>query len=277
VKALVLLSGGQDSATCLFWAKHALADQAREPVELHTLSVYYGQRHATELEAARAISELAGAESHVEVDLGLLFTGSESAMLLGNDAEIRAEGGIPDAAMPQGLPTTYVPGRNLLFIAAAAARAGAIGADVVVTGVCQTDYSGYPDCRQTFVNALQAALDEAWPSTEVGGMPLRRSPRIVTPLMRLTKAETVTMMVGFACRENKGAWWATAPWRALGRSVTCYRGLRPGCGSCPACILRASGFADNGVDDPAQVGAFTASQGAEGRELVEALRDGIKV
>jgi 7-cyano-7-deazaguanine synthase len=249
VRALVLLSGGQDSTTCLFWAKHILADTVGEPVELHALSVYYGQRHVLELEAAHEIGRLAGVESHVEVDLGTLFTGSTSALIEASGGQLRGEGGLPDAAMPQGLPTSFVPGRNLLFLAAAVARAGAIGADVVVTGVCQTDYSGYPDCRATFVNALQAAVNEAWPS---GVEP----PKVVTPLMRLTKAETVSMMTSLATREAKesGAdvllWQDMPAWRALARSLTCYYGRRPGCGSCPACILRARGFADCGLDDP---------------------------
>lgn len=281
MKAIVLLSGGQDSTTCLFWAKHALVQQfgiaeriapgefRDRPVELHALSVYYGQRHMPELAAARCIGKLAGVESHVEVDLAGLFCGSESA-LIDHGADLRAEGGRPDAALPQGLPTSFVPGRNALFLAAAAARAGAIGADVIVTGVCQTDYSGYPDCRVSFVNALQAALDLAWPSNEDGES---TAPAIVTPLMRLTKAETVQMMVGFAHAEAKAdgheQWTSTPAWRALAQSMTCYHGRRPGCGSCPACILRARGFADCGIEDP-EVGRVLART-PEGRAVIDQL------
>lgn len=230
-KALVLLSGGQDSTTCLYWAKHQLA-----PVELHALTVQYGQRHATELDAARDIAIEAGCASHVNVLLSPLFVGSESA-LVGDAHELRADGGHIDKEMPQGLPTSFVPGRNLLFLAAAAARAGAVGATAIVTGVCQTDYSGYPDCRVPFINAMQAAIVNAWPS----GAPV---PTIHTPLMHLTKAETVHL-----ARDLPGCW------EALGRTVTCYLGKRPGCGTCPACALRVQGFAEAGYDDPSSVTA----------------------
>jgi 7-cyano-7-deazaguanine synthase len=228
--ALVLLSGGQDSTTALYWAKHVYGADV-----IHTLSLYYGQRHHVELSAARMVSTMAGVESHVEVDLGTVMIGGASALLLGNENVITGSGGLPDAEMPQGLPTSFVPGRNLMFLAIAAARAGAVGADVIVTGVCQTDYSGYPDCRVPFIKALQGAVDAAWPS-EVN------APAVLTPLMHMTKAETVRL-----ARELPGCW------DALALSVTCYHGKVPGCGTCPSCTLRARGFADAGETDPASV------------------------
>lgn len=234
MKAVVLLSGGQDSTTCLFWAKHKLVDmESEEPVELHTLSVHYGQKHARELEAARRIAMDAGVESHVEIDLGLLMTGGESDLLAASTRGVLPKGGMKDREMPTGLPTSFVPGRNLLFLAAATARAGAVGARSIITGVCQTDYSGYPDCRDSFINAMNAAIGMAWPSMEP-------APSVITPLMNLTKTETVQL-----ARTLPGCW------EALANSVTCYYGRA--CGECPACFLRRRGFADAGELDPAEV------------------------
>lgn len=226
--AVVLFSGGQDSTTCLYWAKHRLAGVT----EVHTVSVYYGQRHNAELRAARHIAELAGVASHVEIDLGVIMTGGESALLLGNENELKGEGGMVDREMPQGLPTSFVPGRNLMMLSLAVARAGAVGAGNVVTGVCQTDYSGYPDCRDGFIRSLQSCVLQSWPSGH-------SFPVIHTPLMDRTKAETVILASNLpGCLS------------ALAYSVTCYRGKRPGCGTCPACLLRARGFQEAGIRDP---------------------------
>jgi 7-cyano-7-deazaguanine synthase len=244
---LVLLSGGQDSTTCLFWAKDAYPD-----ARIHALTVFYGQRHDTEVYAAVHIAKVAGCASHRIVDLSGALGSSDSALLTRNsDATLRGDGGIPDAAMPQGLPTSFVPGRNLVFLAVAGAHAGAIGASVIVTGVCQTDYSGYPDCRRDFIDAMSGAINEAMPSS-------LRPIMVEAPLMRMTKAETVVLMVSFAHKEvahrvKPVAWEDSIPWRALGHSVTCYHGKRPGCGTCPACALRVKGFSEAGVIDPGQV------------------------
>lgn len=253
-KTVVLLSGGQDSATSLFWAKHRLLGAG----ELHALSMFYGQRHQAELEAAKTIAELAGCASHEVWQVDALMGGPSALTDMSRD--IAAEGGMPDKAMPQGLPSTFVPGRNLVFLALAAAYAGRIGASFIVTGVCQTDYSGYPDCRLDFVHAMQNAIAQAWP--QIPGAPLAQScPMIRVPLMRLTKCETVRLMVDLASIEfgaNEAFWTDTGPfrtkaWEALAHSITCYRGERPGCGTCPACDLRAKGFAEAGIKDPAHV------------------------
>ncbi len=227
---VVLFSGGQDSTTCLYLAKK-IADR------VVALSVNYGQRHALEIQAAREIAARAGVE-HVVIDLpeyGALVAPS-SALIAGAQAvgapELRAEGGIVDAAMPHGLPTSFVPGRNALLLTLAASYAATIGARDVMTGVCQTDYSGYPDCREEFVQAMAAALSLAMPSS-------LRPVQIHAPLMHLTKAQTVDL-----ARSLPGAW------EALALSVTCYNGQRPGCGSCPSCLLRAKGFAEAGQTDP---------------------------
>lgn len=223
-KAVVLFSGGQDSTTCLYVAKQ-LHD------EVIAVSVFYGQRHKRELEAAREIAAHAKVK-HVVLEIPALGQLGGSALV--TDAPLRGEGGIADREMPQGLPTSFVPGRNALLLGLAAAVAVKEGARDIYSGVCQTDYSGYPDCRRDFVDALERALTLAMPSSSG---PLR----IVTPLMYLTKAETVCL----AQRLPR------ACWEALALTVTCYNGERPGCGTCPACELRAKGFAEACFDDPA--------------------------
>lgn len=223
-KAVVLLSGGQDSTTSLFWARMAFD-------EVVAASVFYGQRHVSELEAAREIAKLAGVP-HAEIALGSLGDLGGSA-LVDMSKELAGQGGLADREMPQGLPTSFVPGRNLLFLAMAGALAIKHSAKDIVTGVCQTDYSGYPDCRREFVDSMEQTLALAMPSS-AGPF------RVHTPLMYLTKAETVRL-----ARRLPGCW------DALACSVTCYQGLRPGCGDCPACVLRARGFAEAGEADPA--------------------------
>jgi 7-cyano-7-deazaguanine synthase len=224
-KAIVLFSGGQDSTTCLYWARQ-MFDQVQ------AISVYYGQRHKAELDAAQAITAKAGV-SWTVLEVPVLGTLGDSA-LVDASKPLTSSGGRPDVAMPEGLPSSFVPGRNLLFLTLAAAVAVKEGAHDIVTGVCQTDYSGYPDCRRSFVDSLEATLAAAMPSS---ALPLR----ILTPLMWLTKAETVQL-----ARRLPGAW------DALALSITCYHGQRPGCGACAACTLRAAGFAEAGETDPAR-------------------------
>lgn len=230
--ALVLFSGGQDSATCLAWAL------ARYP-RVETIGFDYGQRHAVELTVREPLRDRLAALSpawqprlgndHL-LDLSLLGRLSETALT--RDVGI--------AMQDDGLPNTFVPGRNLLFLAVAAALAYRRGLDVLVGGMCETDYSGYPDCRDDAMKAMQVALNL--------GMAMRF--RLETPLMWLDKAAT----------------WRLA--QTLGGDTlvelirtdthTCYLGERGalhdwghGCGTCPACKLRARGYevfrAENGA------------------------------
>ena len=223
-KAIALLSGGQDSATCLYWARLNFD-------EVIALSIFYGQRHRAELVAAEEIAALAGVQ-HVTLELPVLGELSSSALV--TDAELKVDGGIPDRAMPQGLPTSFVPGRNALFLTMATAVAVREGARDIVTGVCQTDYSGYPDCRREFIDSFEKMIALAMPSSS-GPF------RILTPLMYKTKAESVRLAYRMdGCME------------ALALSITCYEGQRPGCGKCAACDLRAKGFIHAGIDDPAE-------------------------
>lgn len=224
-RAIVLFSGGQDSTTCLYLAKQ-LYD------EVHAVSIFYGQRHASELEAAAEIVKLAKVD-HTVLHLDALGEIGDSALVRAGQ-ELTGEGGRSDHAAPNGLPSSFVPGRNLLFLSLAASVAVKLGVQDIITGVCQTDYSGYPDCRREFIDVLEKAATLAMPSS-AGPM------RVVTPLMYMTKAETVRMAARLpGCLD------------ALKLSVTCYNGLRPGCGTCAACVLRAQGFSSAGLTDPAQ-------------------------
>ena len=214
-KAVVLLSGGQDSTTALYWARSHLGE------DVHAVSFRYGQRHETELEAATDIANIAEVSSFRVITVPDL---SWQSALTNEDVPVTTDGGY------LGLPSTYTPGRNIVFFSMAAALAANLGANHIVAGVCQTDFSGYPDCRRPFINAMQyaLALGTDWPLI------------IHTPLMYLTKAETVVLA------NELGACW-----QALAYSVTCYYGQRPGCGNCPACVLRRKGFDEAGYEDPA--------------------------
>ena len=208
--ALVLFSGGQDSTTCLFWAKNRFNG-------IVALSFDYGQRHAIELESARVICALAQVEHRVLSTPTFSQIGGNALV---SDMHIKA---------PEGeLPNTFVPGRNLYFLTVAGALAYGLGIRHLVTGVCQTDYSGYPDCREETIKAVQKSLN----------LGMEADFEIHTPLMDLTKAETVKLA------QKEGAM------NALAYSHTCYEGHFPPCQLCPACHLRANGFQEAQVSDP---------------------------
>ena len=218
--ALVLFSGGQDSTTCLAWALSRY-----ERVE--TIGFPYGQRHAVEMEMREPVRRgLAGLSSDWARRLGpdhvvpLDVLGRVSVSALTAD--------LPMATRADGLPSTFVPGRNLVFLSFAAAFAYTRGIEHVVTGVAQTDYSGYPDCRENTLKALELALRL--------GMDSRVT--LHAPLMFMSKADTVRLA------QDVGAMDAMA-W-----SHTCYNGEVPPCGRCASCELRAKGFAEAGVADP---------------------------
>jgi 7-cyano-7-deazaguanine synthase len=211
--AVVLFSGGQDSTTCLAWACARFRRVA-------AVTIDYGQRHRIELEAATRIARAAGVE-HATLPCNS-FSALGGNSLTGGEA-------VEETTIVGRLPNTFVPGRNLIFLTLAAAWGWQRGIPHLVTGVCQTDYSGYPDCRQDTMDALQAALRAGL------DQPLLT---IHTPLMHLTKADTVRLLRDLGRLD----------WLAL--SHTCYNGAVPPCGHCPACHLRAKGFAEAGVADP---------------------------
>lgn len=223
--ALVLFSGGQDSSVCLAWA---LARHAR----VETVGFDYGQRHAVEMQARQAVRD------------GFLRRFPQWADRLGQDhvLDIRGFGQVAESALTadraiemsdRGLPSTFVPGRNLVFLTYAAALADRRGLSALVGGMCETDYSGYPDCRRDTLEAMERALN----------LGMARDFRVETPLMRLTKAETWGLAKGLGGEPLVDL--------ILEASHTCYRGERGtlhdwghGCGDCPACDLRAQGWRD---------------------------------
>jgi len=210
--AVVVHSGGQDSTTCLYWALERFA-------EVHALTFDYGQRHRIEIDCARAIAQRAGVQ-HTVLPIDTLAALGGNALTDAGQAVRAAAGG--------ALPNTFVPGRNLLFLTCAAAYAWQRGMRHLVTGVAQTDYSGYPDCRETTIAALAHALC----------LGMEREFEIHTPLMHLSKKDTVLLAQSLGALE------------AMALTHTCYNGLRPPCGKCPACELRAKGFAEAGIADP---------------------------
>ena len=215
-KSLVVLSGGQDSTTCLYWAIDRFG---RDLVE--TVSFDYGQRHRVELDCAQKVAAIAGVP-HLVLPINTFTALGGNAL---TDARIGVEAE-PDPDTP--LPNTFVPGRNLIFLTFAAAYAATRNIAHLVTGVAQTDYSGYPDCRQETMQALERALR----------LGLVAPITLHTPLMFKSKSETVVMA------RELGAM------AALAFSHTCYNGSIPPCGGCAACRIRARGFAEAGVVDP---------------------------
>lgn len=218
--AIVLVSGGLDSATCLAIAR-------AEGFRCHALSFQYGQRHRAELDAAREVAAQLGAVEHrvMQIDLGA-FGGSALT-----DASIAVP---EDGASCATIPVTYVPARNTVFLAFALAWAEVLQAHDIFIGVNAVDYSGYPDCRPEFINAFARMANLATREGVEGREPLR----IRTPLLDLTKAEII----------HRGATLGVD----FGTTVSCYQADEKGraCGRCDSCRLRAAGFEAAGVSDP---------------------------
>ena len=218
--AVVLLSGGLDSYTAAAMAR-------AEGFRLFALTLRYGQRHARELEAARAVAANLGVERHLELDVDLSAFGGSS---LTTDAPVPKDRPLDGG----GIPSTYVPARNTVFLALSLAWAEALGATDIFIGVNALDYSGYPDCRPEFIEAFERLASLAT-AQGVGGDRMR----IHAPLQHLSKAEII----------RKGASLGLD----YGLTHSCYdpvSGSRP-CGRCDSCALRAAGFAAAGIADPA--------------------------
>ncbi|MDB5451123.1 MAG: queC [Phenylobacterium sp.] len=223
--ALVLFSGGQDSTVCLAWALDRYA-------RVETVGFDYGQRHSVELQARAGVRARVGEQF------------PDWAPRLGEDhvLEMRGFGAVAQSALTteraiemtsKGLPSTFVPGRNLAFLVYAAALADRRGLEVLVGGMCETDFSGYPDCRRDTLDAMQSALN----------LGMAQDFRVETPLMWLTKAQTWSLAKGLGGEPLVDL--------IVEDSHTCYLGDREhrhpwgyGCGTCPACELRARGWAD---------------------------------
>lgn len=212
-KALVVLSGGQDSTTCLFWAK-----QRYDSIE--TITFDYGQRHKIEIECAKKIADIAKVPN--------ILIPIDSFHVLGGNSLTEEAIPVKNESNPDGLPNTFVPGRNLIFLTFAAAYAYKKGINHIITGVCETDYSGYPDCRKSTMEALETSIS----------LGMARPFKIITPLMFLSKADSIKLAKEVGALE------------ALAYSHTCYNGSFPPCETCPSCTIRARGFSVAGIKDP---------------------------
>lgn len=208
-KAVIVFSGGQDSTTCLI---HALPMYD----EIHCITFDYGQRHRAEIEVAQQLSKQLGAKVHKVLDTSLLSELAISSLTRDHIPIVRST--------EEGVPDTFVPGRNILFLTLASIYAYQVGAEAVITGVSETESSGYPDCGDEFVKVLNSAIQ----------LGMDYKVRIETPLMRLNKAET----------------WALADYHKQldlirYHTLTCYNGIMgSGCGDCDACALRAKGLSE---------------------------------
>ena len=219
-KAVVLISGGLDSATTAAIAKF-------EGYEIYALSFDYGQRHAREIESARAVAESLRAADHLTISFDMRKIGASA---LTADIDVPVDRG--DDEISSGIPITYVPARNTIFLAFALSYAESIGAEDIFVGVNQIDYSGYPDCRSEFIAAFENLANLA---TKAGVEGKSRF-RIRTPLIRLTKAEIIKR--GLELGVDYSLTWS------------CYQGGQRACGRCDSCKLRLAGFADAGARDP---------------------------
>ena len=220
-KAVILLSGGLDSATCLAVAR-------RDGFETYALSFSYGQRHTSELDAARRVARAGGAKEHRIFDLGLSQWGGSAL----TDPALAVPKG--ESADAEGIiPITYVPARNLVFLSLAAAWAETLDANDLFIGVNSVDYSGYPDCRPEFIDAFRRAVTLGTRTADDGG-----EWRIHAPLQHLGKAEIIRLGVSLGVDYSL--------------TVSCYEADSEGraCGDCASCHLRREGFRAAGVPDP---------------------------
>jgi 7-cyano-7-deazaguanine synthase len=222
-KAVILLSGGLDSATVLALA----GEQGYTP---YALSFRYGQRHAVELRAARRVAENAGVARHVVADIDLRVFGGSA---LTDDIDVPKDS--TEEEMAAGIPTTYVPARNTIFLSFALAYAEVVGATDIFTGVNAVDYSGYPDCRPEYLAAYEAMANLA---TRAGVQEGKRL-RLHSPLVDLTKADIIR--TGLRLGVDYGS------------TLSCYDPDEAGrsCARCDTCRLRLKGFAEAGAIDPA--------------------------
>ena len=213
MKAVVIFSGGQDSTTCLYWA----LSQKHRFTEVEAITFNYGQKHSIEIEQSKLICKKEDIKQTI-IDISFLDTIVESALTSNGDVNELNE---------KGLPASFVPNRNQIFITMAHSYAQKIGAKYLIGGMCETDFSGYPDCRREFIDSIQL-------SSNIGS---DANIEILTPLMYLDKAETFKLAndIGYL---NE----------VIALSHTCYNGDRTmnewgaGCGDCPACELRKKGY-----------------------------------
>jgi 7-cyano-7-deazaguanine synthase len=221
-KAVVLSSGGIDSTTVMAMAKH-------EGFEIYSLSFFYGQRHAVELEAARKVADALGAAEHLVINIDLNKIGGSS---LTDDMDVPKAR--DERAMSQEIPVTYVPARNTIFLSFALAWAEVLESSDIFIGVNAIDYSGYPDCRPEYIHAFERMANLA---TKAGVEGITKI-KINTPLIRLTKAQIIKKGIRLGVDYSL--------------THSCYDPSPQGlaCGRCDSCFLRKKGFKEAGVNDP---------------------------
>jgi 7-cyano-7-deazaguanine synthase len=222
-KAVVLVSGGLDSTTCLALAK-------KQGFELYALTLFYGQRHKVELKAARKVSKAYGVRRHLELEVPLTAFGGSSL----TDNKIKVPKSSTVQAIGKGIPSTYVPARNMVFLSLALAWAEVLEAEHIFIGVNALDYSGYPDCRPEFILAYERLAKLATKKGVEGKWKLK----IHTPLIRMSKAQIIK--TGLKLKVNYGL------------THSCYDPKPNGgfCGRCDSCLLRSKGFQEAGIADP---------------------------
>jgi 7-cyano-7-deazaguanine synthase len=221
-KAVIVLSGGLDSTTCMGIAKE-------QGYELYPITFHYGQRHNREVEQAKIVSQYYEVKDHRIVDISFLQDIGGSAL---TDRNIDVpKGGGEDGT----IPSTYVPARNLIFLSLSTAYAEVVGAEVIYIGVSAVDYSGYPDCRPEFIESMSSTIQLATKAGTSGS-----SIRIETPLIHLSKAETIQKGM------ELGVPYAL--------TTSCYHGDETACGECDSCRLRIKGFKEAGYHDPVSYG-----------------------
>ena len=218
MKAIVLLSGGLDSATALYLAKS-------KDYKVYALSFDYGQKHSRELDAAKQLVRHNNVVEHKIINLSLGGWGQSSL----TNHEVDVANGDMDA---DEIPQTYVPARNMVFLSVAASYAEAIGAQDIFIGVSQVDYSGYVDCRQEFIDAMEAAINQGTGCAVEKGRPIK----IHAPFINMTKANEIRL--GTSLGVDYALTWS------------CYKGDEKPCGVCDSCLLRAKAFAEAGCKDP---------------------------
>lgn len=219
-KAVVLLSGGLDSSTAVYLAK-------KEGFEVYAVSFDYGQRHDKELNCAKNVAEKAGVKEHVVVTTNMNVWGGSAL----TDKNIEVPEGKEDS---KDIPVTYVPARNMIFLAYAASYAEAIGAQDIFIGVSEVDYSGYVDCREEFINAMENAINHG----TVCAVEQGRKIKIHAPFLNMTKAEEIKL--GMELGVNYSLTWS------------CYKGEALACGTCDSCMLRLKAFKEAGYKDPVE-------------------------
>ena len=225
---LVVLSGGQDSTTCLYWAKEHFT-------RVCAVTFDYGQTHSIELESAKKVAAMAGITEHEIVKVGPVLRSTSPLVDRSQKLEEYPDYETMDRIIGKRVETTFVPMRNAFFLTLAANIAYSFGCTRLVTGVDEEDDANYPDCRESFIRSQERTINEALGTDTF---------RILTPLIHFSKADTVRLAQSLpGCME------------AMAWTHTCYAGTFPPCGKCHSCVLRQHGFDEAGVPDPLLVRA----------------------